>query len=84
MCGEVFTDSELDQLYENVALVKPDSNDNECSSQVRLFAAVGSPTDEPLGETTMVLAEGSNGDRRPEGGPYQGPSLICIQKREIL
>ena len=44
MCGEVFTDNELDQLYENVALGEPDSNDKESSSQVRLFVAVVSPT----------------------------------------
>ena len=76
MCGEVFTDNELDQLYENVALGEPDSNDKESSSQVRLFVAVGSPTAEPLGGARLVLAEGSNGEKPPEGGPCQGPPLI--------
>ena len=80
MCGEVFTDNELDQLFENIALGESDSNDNESSSQVRLFATIGSHIAEPLPGARLVLTEGSNGERQPEGGPCRGPSLISIPK----
>ena len=73
MSGEVFLDNELDQLYKNVALGEPDSNDNECSSQIQLFAAVESTTAEPLGGARLVLTKGSIGEKPPEGGPCQGP-----------
>ena len=79
MCEpDVYSDDELDQLFENVALGEPDSFDDndECLSQVRLFAAVGSPADEPLGGARLALAEGSKGKRRTEGGSCQRPPLI--------
>ena len=40
-------DNELDQLYKNVVLGEPDSNDRKSSSQVQLLTAVGVPTAEP-------------------------------------
>ena len=74
-------DDELDQLLQKVQLEEPDSEDGGNSnnndsgmiaSQVPLFAAVGSPTDQPLSETSLALInEGSNGVRHPEGGPCQ-------------
>ena len=76
-------DDELDQLLERVQLEEPDSDggnseDNSSSfipSQVQLFAAVGSPTEEPRSGTSLALDEGSNGERRPEGGACQRPAL---------
>ena len=65
MCEpSVYSDDELDQLFENVALGEPDSFDddnNESLSQVRLFAAVGSPADEPPSGASLALTEGNQG-----------------------
>ena len=66
ICGEVFTDNELDLLYENIALGKPDSNHDKSSSQVRLFVAVRSSTVELLGRVRLVLAKGSNREKPPK------------------
>ena len=63
MCGEVFTDNELDQLFKNGAMGRPDSNDNKPSSQARLFTAVRSPIVEPIGRVRLALTKGSNGER---------------------
>ena len=84
MCGAVFTDDELDQMFKNVAMGGPDSDDNKPSSPVRLFTAVGSLTAEWLDRAKLALAEGSNGKRQPKGGSCQGPPLISIPKCEIL
>ena len=66
-------DDELDQLFQKVQLEEPDSdggirdnsddNDsNVVSTQVLFFAAVGSPTDEPLNGSSLALVdEESNG-----------------------
>ena len=72
---------ELDQLLQKVQLEEPDledgsnSNNNEngmIPSHVPLFAAVRSPTDQPLNEMSLTLVnEGSNGVWHPEGGPCQ-------------
>ena len=70
-------DDELDQLFQHIELGEPDSNDN-CVPQVRLFATVRSPTEEPKSGARLALAEGNNGVRRPEGGSAQGPSLASI------
>ena len=71
-------DDELDQLLQKAQLEEPDSEDGNNNdsgmipSQVPLFAAVGSPTDQPLSETSLALVdEGSNGVQCPEGGPCQ-------------
>ena len=76
-------DDELDCLLNNVQLVEPEPNsdfcnDNNCSvnaSQVPLFLTVVPPTEEPLGGTSLALNEGSNGERRTEGGICQRPAL---------
>ena len=62
---------ELDQLLEKVQLEEPDSNggnSDDNNSQILLFAAVKSPTEEPLSGMSLALNEGSNGLRCPEGG----------------
>ena len=79
---DVFTSDkdELDQLLQKVQLKEPDSDDCSNSvnndscvipSQVPLFAAVGSPTDQSLSETSLALDEQNNRVWRPEGGPCQ-------------
>ena len=79
MCD--LNDDELDQLFQHIELGEPDSNDN-CVPQVRLFATVGFPTEEPESGARLALPDGSNGVRRPEGGSGQGsgqgPSLASI------
>ena len=85
-------EDELDELLQRVQLDEPDldgGNNNEADdselnlSQVPLFAAVGSPTDDSVDETSLALdTEGSNGERRPEGGPCQRPALSPIQTAE--
>ena len=85
-------DDELDQLLEKVQLEEPDSNggnsednSNLILSQVQLFTAVGSPTEEPLSGTSLALDEGSNGVWHPEGGSCQRPALSSTQtERKVV
>ena len=79
-------DDELDQLLERVQLEEPDSdggnsedNSSLIPSQVQLFAAVRSSTEEPRSWTSLALNEGSNGVRHQEGGPCQRPALSSTQ-----
>ena len=73
----------LDRLVNNVQLVEPEpdsdsSNDNNSSvnaSQVPLLVTVGPPTEEPLGRMGLALDEGSNRERRTEGGLCQRTAL---------
>ena len=78
---------ELDQLLQKVQLEEPDSEDSGNSnnndngmipSQVPLFAAVGSSTDQPLSETSLALV-GGQWVWHPEGGPCQRPALSPTQ-----
>ena len=79
-------DDELDQLLERVQLEEPDSdggssedNSSLILSQVQLFAAVGSPTEEPRSRTSLALNEGNNKVRHPEGVLCQRPALSSTQ-----
>ena len=64
MCNKVFRDAGLDELFENIVLGEPDSKaDNECLFQVWLFAAVRSPTAEPLDGSDIGTCKGSNWER---------------------
>ena len=81
-------DDKLDHLLENVQLEEPDSdgsnNDSsENPSQVVLFTAVGSPTDEPSNYTSLALDEGSNGVRHLEEGLCQRPALSSIHAKDV-
>ena len=67
MCD--FSDDELDQLFLNVELGEPELNAGNPVPHVRLFATVGSPTDEPVNGANRALAEGGNGEVLARGPP---------------
>ena len=69
-----FSDDELDQLFLKVELGEPELNIGNSVPHVRLFATVGSPTDELVNGANLALTEGGNGVQRPEGGSGQRPS----------
>ena len=73
-------------VLKNVQLVEPepdldggDDNSTVNASQVLLFRTVGPPTDELPSGTGLALDEGSNEERRTEGGPCQRPALSPTQ-----
>ena len=73
MCD--FSANELDKLFLNMELSEPKLNVGNPAPHVRLFATVGSPTDELVNEVNLALADGGNRVQQLEGGSGQMPSL---------
>ena len=77
-CTDPFLDDDdIDLLFEDELLDDPIGNNINNNTalnyvlQVRLFPAVGRPTEDPLGGARLPLTDRSKGERGIEEGPCQ-------------